>query len=124
MNWHEKNPSSDCCLIVEGKRFYVGKHVSLPFHSNYFTTPLFSYMSTESFKSGVEFQDFTMMLNVLHGLEALGKSNIFPVLGYAHLYDMKYLLAECEQFLINSRKDARLDCLLVVADNYGLDKLK
>ncbi|GMT21088.1 hypothetical protein PFISCL1PPCAC_12385, partial [Pristionchus fissidentatus] len=60
--------------------------------------------------------------NVLHGLEAFGSSNLHAVLPYAHLYDMKYLLADCEQLLINSRTN--LDLLLLAADRFGFDKLK
>ncbi|GMT13836.1 hypothetical protein PFISCL1PPCAC_5133, partial [Pristionchus fissidentatus] len=129
MNWHEKHPDSDCCLIVDGKRFYVGK-LMLSISSPFFST-LFHGGFKESGQDEIEIKDvdsetFTTMLNVLHRVgDPVGKENMCDLLQIAHRFNIECLLREVERFLLTKTGEKLiLSERFFLSDKYALNILK
>ncbi|GMT21141.1 hypothetical protein PFISCL1PPCAC_12438, partial [Pristionchus fissidentatus] len=122
MNWHVVNPSSNCCLVVAGKRFYVERNY-LSTQSTYFEA-LFNSSGKEEFEiKGIDSEMFATMMNVLHRFEIIG-TNMFPVLDLSHKFGIKSVVDDCEQFLLRVGNIFPLGSRLFAADLYRLEQLK
>ncbi|GMT21149.1 hypothetical protein PFISCL1PPCAC_12446, partial [Pristionchus fissidentatus] len=114
-------PYTDCCLIVEGKRFYVGKHF-LSMQSPYFSTLFYGGFKESTMDEieigGIESDAFNAILDVLYGLVRIGKgAQLVGVLKCAHLFNIKYLLDECDKLSIACRRKCKLHHQIYAAEN-------
>ncbi|GMT19704.1 hypothetical protein PFISCL1PPCAC_11001 [Pristionchus fissidentatus] len=126
MSWHEKRADSDCCLVVEGKRFYVEKDY-LSTNSSYFNA-LFYGGFKETGQDEIELKEvdskmFSLALDLMHKRTELTREMLMDVLPFACRFDIKCVLSEGEQMLLDSEDFEDLDERFLAGDQYGMTKV-
>ncbi|GMT06093.1 hypothetical protein PENTCL1PPCAC_28267, partial [Pristionchus entomophagus] len=127
IDWSDEMTGSDCCLIVGGKNFYVGKHM-LVRHTSYFDSMFYGSFK-EATMERIELheipkEDFELFLNYIHNFGVtMNENTVWGLLDIGHRFDAKVILREAEKFLMKAR-DVDLSERLVLADKFQMYALK
>ncbi|GMT35049.1 hypothetical protein PFISCL1PPCAC_26346 [Pristionchus fissidentatus] len=127
IDWQNDIVGADCCLVIEGTNFYVGKHF-LARHSSYFESMFYGSFK-ESTMETIVMHDlrkdyFEMVLNWLHrGGGEITELNVWGILEVAHRFDITSVIDEAEKFLVNTNALSRNE-RLVMSDKFGLHCLR
>ncbi|GMR60696.1 hypothetical protein PMAYCL1PPCAC_30891 [Pristionchus mayeri] len=128
IDWSEETTGSDVCLVVEGKKFFVGKHF-LVRHATFFGSMFYGGFKEQKMEE-IELKDvdkhyFEMFLNYLHNFngQKIDSNNVWQLLDLADRYDCQAMMLGCEKFIMETREYSHAERFLL-ADKYRLYALK
>uniref|UniRef100_A0A1I7UH10 BTB domain-containing protein n=1 Tax=Caenorhabditis tropicalis TaxID=1561998 RepID=A0A1I7UH10_9PELO len=120
----------DACLLIEGKKVYVGKS-HLAMFSPFFRSLFFSEFLERSLEEipitgeDVKHEEFIQFLSFLYPFNAsIDSSNVDFLLKYSDRFDVPFLMEKCEKWLISREEEEDKAHLMLLAERFHLSTLQ